>query len=163
MPRLVHRNPTYRRHRSGQAFVVINGTYVYLGPHGTKASRTEYDRVIAEWLANGRRLPSGGNLKVADLILAYWKHVKAYYRTPDGRKSGKVQGQRASLKVLKRLYALVPVADFGPRSLKAVRQAMVEAGLSRGYRDAKDRLESLTEDGREYDLARALYFEGVKL
>jgi hypothetical protein len=46
MPRLIHSNPSYRKHRaSGQAVVTIDGKDIYLGPHGTKASRNEYDRV----------------------------------------------------------------------------------------------------------------------
>ena len=47
--------PKYRKHRgSGQAIVTIAGRDHYLGPHGTKASRIEYDRLIMEWLASGR-------------------------------------------------------------------------------------------------------------
>src|SRR4051812_29019324 len=57
MPRLTNRNPSYRRHRaSGQAVVTLNGQDVYLGPHGTAASKREYDRVIGEWLARRREL-----------------------------------------------------------------------------------------------------------
>ena len=57
MPRLINRNPAYRKHRaSGQAIVTIDGQDIYLGPFGTQASRNEYDRIIGEWLANGRRL-----------------------------------------------------------------------------------------------------------
>jgi len=51
MPKLVNSQPKYRRHRaSGQAVVTLNGNDCYLGPHGTKASRIEYDRVVAEWM-----------------------------------------------------------------------------------------------------------------
>ena len=55
MPRLVHAVPKYQKHRaSGQAVVTINGRDYYLGPHGTKASKVEYDRLITEWLSSGR-------------------------------------------------------------------------------------------------------------
>ena len=37
--------PVYRRHSSGQARVTINGRDYLLGPHGTKASKIEYDRI----------------------------------------------------------------------------------------------------------------------
>src|SRR5687768_1460965 len=135
MPRLTHKNPTYRKHRSGQAFVVLDGKYVYLGPHGTKASRDEYDRIIGEWLANGRRLmpEAGSTVKVADLILAYWKHIKNYYRHADGVPTGEAQNQKPALRVLKKLYATCLVGDFGPLSLKAIRKAMIDSGLSRSY------------------------------
>lgn len=60
MPRLKDSLPKYRKHRaSGQAVVTLGGRDFYLGPHGTKASRREYDRLIAEYLASGRS-PSFG-------------------------------------------------------------------------------------------------------
>jgi hypothetical protein len=65
MPRLTNSNPSYRKHKaSGQALVTIGGQDMYLGPHGTKTSKSEYDRLIGEWLANGRRLSrsAGGPL-----------------------------------------------------------------------------------------------------
>jgi hypothetical protein len=56
MPRLTRSNPSYRKHKaSGQAVVTINGRDVYLGPYGSRVSRDGYDRVIGEWLTNGRR------------------------------------------------------------------------------------------------------------
>lgn len=60
MPRLIQAVPKYRKHRaSGQAVVTLNGQDHYLGPHGTKASSVEYDRLIAEWLAHGDRVSVG--------------------------------------------------------------------------------------------------------
>ena len=58
MPRTTGESiPKYRKHRaSGQAIVTIAGRSHYLGPHGTVSSRTEYDRLIAEWIANGRQV-----------------------------------------------------------------------------------------------------------
>ena len=54
------RVPSYRRHRpSGQAVVTLGGRDFYLGRWNTKVSRAEYDRLIGEWLAAGRRLPTG--------------------------------------------------------------------------------------------------------
>jgi hypothetical protein len=48
--------PSYRLHKpSGQAVVTLNYQDKYLGPHGSPESRAAYDRLIAEWLANGRR------------------------------------------------------------------------------------------------------------
>ena len=55
MPRLVHALPKYRKHRaSGQAIVTLSGVDHYLGPHGTKISKRQYDRLMAEWLENDR-------------------------------------------------------------------------------------------------------------
>jgi hypothetical protein len=33
----------------------INGQKKYLGDYGTQASRDEYDRLVGEWIAAGRR------------------------------------------------------------------------------------------------------------
>jgi len=41
---------------TGRAYVRLNGRMLYLGRWGTPTSRAEYDRLIAEWLAHGRRL-----------------------------------------------------------------------------------------------------------
>ena len=50
------RVPGYRLHKaSGQAIVALGGRQIYLGPFGSQVSKDEYDRIIAEWLANGRR------------------------------------------------------------------------------------------------------------
>ncbi len=55
MPKLSTSVPKYRKHRaSGEAVVTINGREHYLGPHGTKASKLEYDRLINQWLVTGR-------------------------------------------------------------------------------------------------------------
>jgi len=50
--------PKYRCHKpSGQAVVTLSGKDFYLGPHDSAVSRVEYDRLVAEWLVNGRALP----------------------------------------------------------------------------------------------------------
>jgi hypothetical protein len=75
--------PKYRKHKAtGQAIVTLSGNDIYLGPHGTKASKLEYDRLIGEWLANGRRLPVEADDKpvsVIELGAAYLKFAKSYY------------------------------------------------------------------------------------
>ena len=60
MPNSNDRIPKYRKHRaSGQAVVTLNGRDCYLGPHGTKASQIEYDRLhrrmVGRWPPTGRR------------------------------------------------------------------------------------------------------------
>lgn len=63
MPRLNYRNPSYRKHgASGQAIVTIGGSDIYLGPNGTKTSKAESDRVIAEWLVSGRQSSSAAEV-----------------------------------------------------------------------------------------------------
>ena len=59
MPGVPHAQPpAYRLYkRTGQAVVTLDGNDLYLGPYGSAESRQEYDRLIAEWLTNGRSRP----------------------------------------------------------------------------------------------------------
>ncbi|MCY2953781.1 MAG: site-specific integrase [Planctomycetota bacterium] len=134
MPRLIHQNPKYRRHRaSGQAIVTIDGRDFYLGPYGTRASRDEYDRFIGEWLASGRRLPGKGlaDVYVAEILAAFMRHATTYYRKPDGTPTSEIDSYRQAIGPMKRLYGRIFAADFGPLALKAVREEMVRLGLCR--------------------------------
>ncbi|HUY33672.1 MAG TPA: site-specific integrase [Pirellulales bacterium] len=136
MPRLVNATPKYRRHKpSGQAIVCIAGQPIYLGPHGSKESRREYDRLIGEWLAAGRpNAPapkSDAELTVTELVAAYWRFAKSYY-VKDGRPTG-TAGIRVALRFLKRYYGHTAAAAFGPLGLKALQERMVQADQSRRY------------------------------
>jgi integrase len=126
------RTPNYRRHKaSGQAVVTLDGRDCYLGRHGTLESRAEYDRLISDWLANGRRgaLADGG-ATVNELMVDYIKHVDAYYQK-DGRPTSEAGNIRLSLLTLRRTHGHTPGRDFGPLALKAVRQSYVDEGLCR--------------------------------
>ena len=84
MPRRAGQStPKYRKHKhSGQAIVTIAGRDYYLGPHGTKVSKLEYDRLIAEWLASGRSptfATPEAEVSIAELLVAYLRHAKQYY------------------------------------------------------------------------------------
>ncbi len=131
MPRLTHQNPRYRKHRaSGQALVTLDGQDHYLGTYGTKASRADYDRLIAEWLAAGRRLPNDNDLDVNEVCAAFWRFAQGYYRSADGP-SGELDNYRLALRPLKRLYGPTLARDFGPLALKALRGEMVRLGWCR--------------------------------
>lgn len=127
MPRLVNQNPKYRKHAaSGQAVVTLNGTDVYLGPHGTKTSRDEYDRVIGEWLSSGRiRIKAGCNLCLIEILAAFWKHAERRYTRPDGTVAGELNNYRWAIRPLKRLYGQTAAIDFGPKKLRALREEMI--------------------------------------
>lgn len=120
--------PKYRRHKaSGQAIVTLSGQDHYLGPHGSAASHREYDRLITEWIANGRTTPKPkSDATVVELIVAYVRHCKSYYRG-----SSECEATMYSLRPLKDLYGRLPVAEFSPLKLKAVRQKMIDANLCR--------------------------------
>lgn len=128
-----NRVPKYRLHKSdGRAVVTLNGQDVFLGKYGTPESQTRYSRLIAEWVAAGRRLPhQEEDLTVLELIDAYWVHAEQTYRKPDGSPAGELVNIRLAMRPLKELYADVPVKAFGPRALRAVQQKMVESGWVR--------------------------------
>jgi hypothetical protein len=79
---LASRTPSYRLHKAtGQAVVTLNGRDIYLGRYDTQESQRAYDALIAQWLANGRRFPSGGEShSVNEVVVAFWKHAESYYR-----------------------------------------------------------------------------------
>ncbi len=134
MPRLTNSAPKYRKHRaSGQAIVTLDGRDFYLGPHGTRANRREYDRLVAEWMQNGRQIPiaQSNDLTVTELASAYWRFAKGYYQK-NGRPTN-TAGIKIALRFLRGLYGHTPAAEFGPLAFKAVRQAMIDNGQSRVY------------------------------
>ncbi|MGN6505850.1 MAG: hypothetical protein ACTHM6_09835, partial [Tepidisphaeraceae bacterium] len=77
MPSTRTKLPSYRHHKpSGQAVVTLSGRDVYLGPHGTRLSRENYDRVVGEWLAAGRAMPKNDDspaVTVVELVNAFHK------------------------------------------------------------------------------------------
>jgi integrase len=139
------RLPSYRLHKgSGQAVVVLNGKSIYLGVWDSPASHAEYERVIAESLANHRSLPHtegtaaslgappAAALTVSSLILAFWRHAESYYK-PDGDTTSELRCIREALRPVRELYGHTEASHFGPLALKAVRQKMIEKGWCRTH------------------------------
>lgn len=124
MPALTKSLPKYRKHRaSGQAAVRIHGKDHYLGPHGTKASKELYDRLIAEYLSRGRDFGPGQPdcCSVAEVFLAYWKFAQGYY-VKNGKPTNELDALRLVIRDARKLYGTVSATDFGPRALKTVRE-----------------------------------------
>lgn len=135
MPRLTKTLPQYRKHKaSGKAIVTLDGKDFYLGPHGTKASKAEYDRLVGEWQANGRRLPveEGAKITVTELCAAYSRYAKGYY-VKNGQPTDELAGVRIALSRVRKSHGKTLVSDFGPLSLEAVRDKLIKAGSSRRY------------------------------
>ena len=123
------RTPSLRLHKpSGQAVVTLGGRDHYLGPHGTRASREAYDRLLAEWLAAGR--PQAATAQRAELlgeVLAdYVDYARDYYRPPSTEISNILQ----ALRPLK-TYIETPADAFGPKALRGVLHTWANAGLAR--------------------------------
>jgi plasmid stabilization system protein ParE len=133
MPHLI---PSYRYHKARDcAVVTIAGRNYYLGTYGNDASREKYHRLLAEHFDDQLQPRSAGTdggapLTVNELILAYWKHVEAYYRK-DGKPTPEADTIRQALRFLRRLYGTTPAREFSPKRLKAVRQAMTDHAITR--------------------------------
>ena len=138
MPRLSNTPPKYRRKKvngSVYAVVTLNGKDFYLGPHGTKTSKQEYDRLIGEWLANGRILPTrqtNRSITLMELCAVYWDFAKGYY-VKNGKPTDELPGTKTALRILKETYGKTAVNEFGPISLMAVQDAFVKKGHCRRY------------------------------
>jgi integrase len=135
MPRTVH-VPKLRKHPKGSV-VVLDGKYFYCGPFGSVEATQKYDRLIAQWLANGRQLPppepDQSGLTIDDLLLAYWKFVKSYY-VKDGRPTSEQDTIRQALRFVRTLYGPTLAAAFTPLALKAVRQAMIDHPITHKFK-----------------------------
>ncbi|MGE3180103.1 MAG: hypothetical protein AB7N71_00595 [Phycisphaerae bacterium] len=112
------RTPSYRLYkRTGQAVTTIDGKDFYLGTYGTKPSRAAYVALIAEWLAHGRRLSNPGELvAVSQLILAFLKHARTYYRK-ETCSTAEYHKIVVVAKTLKSLFGRLDVAEFKPSKL----------------------------------------------
>jgi integrase len=137
MPRLTNKFPSYRQHKaSGQAVVTLSGRDHYLGIYGTPESRAEFDRLIAEWLAGGRRLtPARGeappDLTITELYRDFWRWAKDDYRRPDGTAAPELDNLRLALDPFEAMFGHVAARDFGPLRLQTWQQTLAKSGLCR--------------------------------
>src|SRR5262249_33992020 len=144
MPRRPNPVPTYRLYKpSGQAVVTVraaDGTRkdVHLGEYDSPQSRAEYTRVLQELAASpvtgtahpATSTPTRG-LTVNELLLAFWEHARRHYRRPDGTPTSEIHNYRLAIRVTRELYGRTPVREFGPLTLKAIRQRLIDARLCR--------------------------------
>src|SRR5262249_12519214 len=105
--------PSYRRHKqSGQAIVTLPDCLgsrhdILLWKHGTKQSRMEYARVIAEWEAAGQQLPTSSlakDLTINEMIVAFWKHAEQHYPPRDGKPNKELVNYKLTLRPLREYY-----------------------------------------------------------
>jgi len=125
------KKPTYLLHKpSDRARVRIDGDDIYLGEYDSPASREEYEEIVLEWLAKNGDVTSY-TLEVEDLVLLYLEHARVHYRK-DGRLTSEFHCLKSAFRPLVEKCGRNRARDFGPRALKTVRQAMVDAGYVRG-------------------------------
>ena len=121
--------PKYCLHKaSGLAYVRIAGDMHYLGKHGSDASRREYDRIIGEFVANGRQaFRHPDEILVESLVVRYLDYTEKEVDYSEGTRSRITY----VLRMLNDLYGKQPVSMFGPTALKTFRQQFIDKELSR--------------------------------
>jgi integrase len=144
------RIPSLRLHKaSGQAVVTVKGRDFYCGKHGTPEAEQAYRRVIAEVTAHGaeivrhhgvtsasrRPMQTVGRslLTVNELLLAYVEHAQIAYKPP----SRELEPINVISREVRRFFGNTAATDFGPLSLKTIRQEWVDRDLCRKFINAK--------------------------
>ena len=126
--------PNYRLHKaSGQAVVELEGRTLYLGKHGSKASWEEYERRIAEYLANGRKLPptsAKNGISCQELAVHFLEWAEGYY-VKNGRPTETFGHCQRALGPLVQHYGNESVNGFSPLSLAFLQKRWIEKGYAR--------------------------------
>jgi integrase len=172
MPRLTKSLPTYRLHKaSGQAVVTLAGRDIYLGRHNTAESHQRYQQVMAEWLANHRQPPSSSStgampavsaIDVNGLFVAYWRFCNEHY-VNDGRPSRECVNVKIDVREMVTRFGSLSVRDVRPSTLKAVRQAMIDSGLSRMTINGRvNRIRRMFKWGVENDLVEPATLQALQ-
>ena len=137
MPKLTKCLPRLCQDKSsGQGVIRIDGRKLYLGRWGSAEAKANYDRVIGEWLTNGRRLPTDPSidpeLTLNQLILEYFRFAEGYY-VKNGKPTNEIHTIRQALRPARSLYGESLTSAFRPMALKAVRNQMIELDWCRRH------------------------------
>jgi integrase len=124
MPKLTYATPKMSRDHN-TAVVYLDGQRHRLGRWGSNEAKENYDRLVAEWLAQGRRLPepkpqNNEVATVTELAVAFTRHVERRH------KANEVSNYKSAIGLARQLYGSEPVDHFGPKALAVVRERMIE-------------------------------------
>jgi integrase len=103
------------------------------GLYKSKESRAAFGALVLELSSSTKKAdePAGEVLTVAELLLVYLEHATQHYRGPDGKPTSELSLVKAVSRTVREHYAALPVREFSPLKLKAVRQAWVGKGICR--------------------------------
>jgi integrase len=121
-----------RKGRPDRAYCRIEGKRIYLGDYGSKESRHQYAKVLGGCGFSAPPEPST-DPTTSELILAYIEYAEQYYRKRDGTTSNEYDHYVKVLGILRGKFGALPARKLGPKKLKAVRQELIDDGLSRGH------------------------------
>jgi integrase len=128
------KRPKYCHHKpSGRAYVRLTRSgqreTIYLGDYDSPESWDLYNELVSGWL---KQLDDEGLycLTIDELALLYLNHCKSYY-VKAGKQTSEYECVRSALRYIIRSHGTELARSFGPKKLKAVRQAMIEAEYAR--------------------------------
>jgi hypothetical protein len=132
------------------AYTTVDGRQIQLGAANSPESRAAFDRVLAEWYANGRKLPQASSAAkdaprvsptVAMFLERFWTHAETYYRQPVLEGNGtplvnaagsqimvpgtELDNYRQTILIARRFYADIQASNFACPDLEAVREVMI--------------------------------------
>lgn len=145
MPTLKYKLPSYFLHKAtGQAVAKIRGRAQYLGKCGSPEGHAAYHALMAEFTAVGPSsaarhagtAESLADLRVNELLVAYLEFARGYY-VKHGHPTGEFANMKHAAKPLLTLYEALPVCQFGPTCLRAIRDRMIQSDLSRKVVNAR--------------------------
>jgi len=137
------RTPKLRKQKKKKghdlAFVEIDGKRHYCGLWSSPQSRQEYARLLTEWTneslestpsnpsQNSSPVAPQNHMEINELCTRFWIHAKKYYCRPDGSNTNELDNFRYAIRPLRALYGHTPVSEFGPLSLEAVRDHIIDS------------------------------------
>lgn len=134
MPRPRKGVPAYRLHKgSGQAVCYIGRREHYLGPYDSPESRQRYAELLTQ-LAKGLSVePAKPARSEPDAVTLGFVMLRyATEKLPTYSKAEQFC-QSGAIRITRKLFGAVPVAEFGPLKLRVVRDAMLKAGWSPAF------------------------------
>lgn len=129
------RGPTLCRHKAtGHAYAKFGGRQLWFGRYDDPEAHQNFARTLAEWRANGCRLPPDWEQEensVADVVARYLEFAERWYVGPDKAPTREVEHVRVAARPLLKSYGTLSMGQFGVRELKTVREGLIDGGLVR--------------------------------
>lgn len=107
------------------AYAKFNGRTVSFGPAGPDA-REAFDRALARWLANGRRLLDRDEQQTVENVLSAFLEQAAR-----GYSAGEVENLQRALAPVRQHFGQLPAAEFTVSCLEVVQHELADQALTR--------------------------------
>jgi integrase len=170
MPNICSRKrvPRYRLHKpSGQAVVTIDGKDIYLGKHGSTASRDEYKERIETWKKTLKRptvavVSPRHKSTITEIVVAYVVFADGYYRK-DKEPTNEVRMIKSALKVVRQIHGRTYAVEFGPLALKECRNEMIRLNWCRSHINKQvDRIKRMLKWATENEMIPGTVYEALR-